>query len=69
MSHNYLTKAIAAANLADDRFSAALQVAGFKSRWTWHLRQGPQSVADAYLAKVDADWHMHKAFEHSRKVE
>ena len=64
-----LTSTIDAAYAADRAFQAAINAAGFKSRWHWHIDSGRQdaNVSEAYRAKVAADMAMHRAFALSRR--
>ena len=60
-----LAEAIQAAYAADDAFQAAIETAGYKSRWDWHKRFDGRPL-QAYEAKVNADAAMHAAFEADR---
>ena len=67
-----LAETIAAAQAADDAFQAAIEAAGYKSRWDWPMRgrdKAPGALLAAYEAKVAADQLMHEAFEASRRKE
>ncbi len=50
-------------------FENALTLAGYRSRWHWHLGNGPDYVAAAYRAKVAADLDVHSAFVASRSAD
>jgi hypothetical protein len=70
MAH-FLTDAIEAANVADRNFQAAVEAAGFKSRWDVPAMIkciNPQYFA-AYDNKVEADRRMGEAFERQREAD
>jgi hypothetical protein len=67
MFDRIISQAIHDAGIADEAFMAAIKKAGFKSRWDWFLRDAPDSLRDAYNAKVAADKRMHAAFERDRQ--
>lgn len=55
-----------AAMRADEAFSAALAAAG-QDRWETPHGEWGEAVREAYTAKVQADEHMHQAWELWRK--
>jgi hypothetical protein len=57
----------AAAQAADDAFSAAVKAAGFKSRWDCGVH-ACAAITPSRLAKYAADNMMQKAFAASREV-
>lgn len=65
-----LGAAIKGAATADVAFEAAVQAAGFKSRWDWNTSApGLEDLHAAYRAKIEADSEMHAAFVLSRVKE
>jgi hypothetical protein len=68
-----LTEVMEASYEAARAFQAALDAAGFKSRWHWHVRHissdRTSAIVSAYHAKVAADAEMHEAFAKSRNTE
>ena len=62
-----LKDAIADANTADKAYEAAVQAAGFKSRWDYFKSEAPPALRAAYRAKVTADAIVHAAFAQQRK--
>lgn len=71
MTPQYLIDACAAANQADNAYSAAVAKAGYKSRWDVPYpkdRTVPVEVTMAYHQKLIADGIMHNAFERARRA-
>ena len=66
MTNEEFTRRYRAAQAADDVYEAAVQAAGFKSRWDVPRDAKPDAVRHAYQAKVDADVLMHLAWEEMR---
>ena len=66
MFDRIISEAMRDAGIADEAFTAAIKKAGFKSRWDWFLKDAPDSLREAYNAKVAADKRMHEAFTESR---
>lgn len=66
MFDRIISQAIRDSGIADEAFTAAIKKAGFKSRWDWFLKDAPDSLRQAYNAKVAADKRMHEAFTESR---
>jgi hypothetical protein len=58
-----LKQAIQLANEADDRFSEAVRLAGFNSRWDdGVIKSYDQDLHDARMAKYAADAEVHRLF-------
>lgn len=67
MTNGEFTRRYRAAQAADNAYEAAVQAAGYRSRWhvgpKW---EAPETVRQAYDAKVAADASMHDAWEEMR---
>jgi hypothetical protein len=66
MTNEEFTRLYRVAQAADDAYEAAVQAAGFKSRWDVPRNAKPDAVRQAYDAKVAADASMHDAWEEMR---
>jgi hypothetical protein len=66
MFDRIISEAMRDAGIADDAFMAAIKNAGFKSRWDWFLKDAPDSLREAYNAKVATDKRVNEAFTESK---
>jgi hypothetical protein len=66
MTNEEFTRRYRAAQAADDAYEAAVQAAGYKSRWDVPRNAKPDAVRQAFIAKIEADEAMHLAWESMR---